>query len=103
MPIFFNVKSVREFLLDKGYVYTLRKKRKRVGNDVAVVGSYYKRKTIAKVWIERVGITQIFHWIELAPYFDESGLKSSASEWFELAQKMSGKELYLYRVTIREK
>jgi len=102
MPIFFNVKPVREFLIKNGFVYTLRKRRGRVGNDVAVHGSYYKRKTIAKVFILEVPIGKIENSEMLTGFFDESGLKSSASEWFELAKKLSGEELYLYKVTIRE-
>lgn len=99
--IFFNVEPVREFLIINGYVYTLRKKRFRIGNDIAVYGSYYKHKIIAKVFIETVPIGQVTNSEILAVYFDYSGLKGSASEWFELAKKLSGDELYLYKVSVR--
>lgn len=100
--IFFNVEPVREFLIKNGYVYTLRKKRFRIGNDIAVYGSFCKHETIAKVFIESVPFGQVTNSEMLVLYFDYSGLKSSASEWFELARKLSGDELYLYKVTVRD-
>ena len=101
MPIFFNVPEVRDFLLENGIVFTLRKPRSE-GETYAVVGSYYKHKTIAivKVKLEKADI----HYAEdLLPYFFQSGLNQSVYEWFELAKKMSGKTLNLYKVTLVEK
>jgi len=118
--IWFKVKPVREFLIINGEVYTLRKKRFRIGNDVAVYGSMYKQKRIGKVNIEVVGkITRVE---ELLPYVRESGLDSQfslmmsdeerdhlyptrlevAKKWLDLAKKMSGDELYLYKVTLKK-
>ena len=116
MVLFFNVKLVREYLLENGEVYTLRKLRKRIGNDVAVTGSYYKQNKIATINIELVG--KIAKWSELIKYVMKSGLfpktknvvhlflskafQEKSKEWWNLAKKLSGKELYLYRVTIEE-
>lgn len=110
--IFFNVKDVREFLIDMGFVLTLRKKRFRVGNDLAVYGSYFKQNKIGKVFIWEV--KKIESYEELIPNVFISGLfkwrgdkefnelkKETAKKWFELAKKLSGDELYLYMVSVR--
>lgn len=107
--MFFNVQDVKEFLLEEGYVYTLRKKRFRIGNDIAVVGSYYKHKKIARIHIEF--IKSIHSFLELVFFVAESGLvpkdiadnrKGVASlKWFDLAKKMSKTyPLYLYKVKV---
>lgn len=115
--MFFNVKLVREFLLENGEVYTLRKQRKRIGRDTAITGDYYHQNKLAKINIELVG--KIIHWSELIKYVMKSGLfpktknmvhlflskafQEKSKEWFELAKKLSGEELYLYYVTVTEK
>jgi len=101
LVIFFNVKEVREFLIKNGLVYTLRKKRFRVGNDTAVYGSRFKQKKIGKVFIELIPIGKITNSETLVVFFDYSGLNSSASSWFELGKQLSGDNLYLYRVTMK--
>jgi len=109
MIMFFNVKKVREFLLKEGYIYTLRKKRKRVGEDVAVKGNYYKQDWLA--WIHIEFIKSIHSFLELVFFVAESGLapknivdskKGMASlKWFDLAKKMSKTyPLYLYKVRV---
>lgn len=116
MTIFFNVKEVREFLLKSGFVYTIRKKRFRVGNDIAVTGSYYKHTTIAKVFIEQVRVGVIADWRILRSFVKESGLWDSsvplpldsfALEWYNKARKLhkvslkKPTKLYLYKVSVR--
>jgi len=101
MVMFFNVKSVREYLIKNGYVYTLRKKRKIIGPDVAVYGSRYKQKRIGRIFISIVPIGKITDSEILVGYFDNSGLSDSASKWLELARKLSGEELYLYKVEFK--
>jgi len=100
MTMFFNVESVRNFLIDNGYVFTLRKKRFRIGNDIAVHGSYFKQNRIGKILIETVIRRPIQRPAILTSYFGASGLKSSPEEWFKLATKLSGQNLYLYKVTL---
>ena len=100
--MFFNVKSVREYLLEHGHVFTLRKKRFRIGNDIAVYGSYVKQNRIGKILIETVIRGPIQRPAILISYFGASGLKSSPEEWFKLATKLSGQKLYLYKVTLLE-
>lgn len=103
--MYFNVDKVREFLLENGIVYTLRRKRKRVGYDYAFHGSYYKKVKLARIEIDE--IKRIKSWIDLIPYVGRSGLMHlaegpilCAEKWFELAKKLSGDNLYLYRVTV---
>ena len=99
MVMFFNVESVRLYLINNGYVYTLRKKRKRVGWDIAVYGSRYKQKRIGKIFISLVPHDRITEKV-LTGYFSKSGLSSSPREWLKLARKLSGDELYLYHVMV---
>lgn len=100
--IYFNVKGVKEFLEKNGLVYTLRKPRS-VGMTQAVTGSYYKHETFATV---DVGLVEenITDYRRLYMYFPESGLVGSLVEgslkWLELAHKMSGSTLNLYKVSI---
>lgn len=120
--MFFNVDEVREYLLEHGEVYTLRKKRFRLGKDVAVKGSYFKRETLAKIFIEKAVDEPIVYWRQLLPYVTRSGLmkpipigrefdlptrermkEAEAKKWFELAKKLSGPDLYLYHVSVRDK
>jgi len=54
MVIFFNMEPVRLYLINNGYVYTLRKKRKIIGWDTAVHGSRYKQTKIGRVFISIV-------------------------------------------------
>jgi len=119
--IFFNVEPVRDYLIEHGKVYTLRKKRFRIGNDVAIYGTPFKQNRIGKVYIQP--IEKITHFEQLIPYVAESGLlkprvntglwnpksrdemiaRLKSRGWLELAKKLSGDELYLYKVSLREK
>ena len=133
MVMFFNVPEVKTFLLENGEVFTLRKMRKRVGNDIAVTGSYFKQIKLARINIELVG--RIVDWSELIPYVEGSGLytekkiipmtviicpilditeiyllsrddakKLVSKRWLELAKKLSKtSDLYLYKVTVLDK
>lgn len=115
MTIFFNVKPVRDFLVSKGCVYTLRKKRFRIGKDIAVHGSYYKWTKIADVWIELVPIGEVINYSQLRSFVKYSGLWDSsvplpldnfAYEWYGKARKLNKAslknpiELYLYKVKV---
>jgi len=107
MVIFFNVEKVRNFLIEAGYVYTLRKKRFRVGNDTAIYGSRFKQKKIGKVHIGHV--MKVTEPTNLVPFVNESGIENRAlhlyltrlevaKKWFELGVKLSGNDLHLYKV-----
>jgi len=98
MVMFFNVKMVRDFLIEHGEVYTLRKLRKRLGSDVAVFGALYKHTTFAKINITFIG--KITSANQLENYVYKSGL-NSAKEWFSKATEMSGYPLYLYHVEVK--
>jgi hypothetical protein len=52
-PIFFNVRQARDRLLKEGEVLTIRRSRS-TGRTVAYRGSYYERKRICAVLVERV-------------------------------------------------
>ena len=122
--MFFNVPEVREFLIMYWLVYTLRKPRKRIGSDLGVYGSRYKYEKIGKIYIEPVK-EKVEYYTQLMPFVVQSGLfpkdrdifsnyneiirlalgrihVEKSKEWLMLAQKMSGKELNLYKVTLTE-
>jgi hypothetical protein len=98
--IFFNAEKVRNFLIEKGYVHTLRNKRLR-SHDVAVYGSYRSWKRIGNVKVEFKTVITAEN--QLAPYVKESGFVS-AKEWFETAQQISkgkySQHFMLYLVTL---
>lgn len=107
--IFFNVEEARNFLLENGYVFTLRKHRME-GEAIAIVGNYYKHKTIGKVFVKLIK-ANITHPHELSSYVAGSGIKSpitfnslcyddDAHHWFALAKQISGEQLNLYLVTM---
>jgi hypothetical protein len=100
--IFFNAEKVRNFLIKKGYVHTLRNKHLR-SNDVAVYGSYRSWKRIGNVKIEFKNV--ITSADQLAPYVQESGF-DSAEECFKTAQKISkgkySQHFMLYLVTLTD-
>jgi len=95
--IFFNVKQAREYLLEHGFVFTLRGNMGRTGIDIAVQGSYKKHKKLGKVIIDYIGEISYVH--QLNPWYTHSGF-SSPKEWFEEANRLhKGKlPLYLFRV-----
>ena len=96
--IFFNVKATRDYLLEHGFVYTLRGNLRRTGTDTAIQGSYLKKhKKLGKVTIEYIGKVNYPH--HLHPWYAHSGF-SSPKEWLDEAIRLhKGKfPLYLYRV-----
>jgi len=102
MVIFFNVKSVREFLLDNGFVYTLRKRRKHVGLTRAVFGNYYKKHWFAVVLVEE--LHRIKRADQLTSYLPNSGLSCSVGQWLSLAKRLSKTDdPWLYKVTVMPK
>jgi len=99
--IYFNVKEAREFLLENGFVYTIRKKRS-VGRAIAVVGSYYNHKPIADVDVIEVTTKPVLERGEfdstLSFYVKTSGFKN-LSDWLKAVMKFKPKEsLFLYKV-----
>ena len=99
--IFFNVKEARNFLLENGFVYTIRKRRS-TGKANAVVGSYYKHKTIAEVDVIEVTTKPVLAHGEfdstLSFYVKNSGFKN-LSDWLKAVMKFKPKtSLFLYKV-----
>jgi len=105
--IFFNVESVRIFLIKEGFVYTLRQDRS-VGIARAVTGAYRCHKQFASVDVKKEIDKPVTDPLELRRYFPMSGWKNikreSLAEWFNFAKKIhNGAPLFLYKVTkIRE-
>ncbi len=112
--IWFNIPSVRGFLLKFGYVYTIRKKRKKVGYDYAAHGCWHKGQVhkIGKVYINLVREVNTVE--DVIGHVENSGLCDPfinisyqrftvANKWIELAKKLSGDELCLYRVQLMER
>lgn len=106
--IYFNVPGPRAFLACKGYVYTVRKRYRRVGPDTAV---FRGPNGIEKIGRVKIDFTRaIFISDELRPYVSESGTGNvgeaqwdRAEKWFELAKKLHQTEstpFGLYRVEL---
>jgi len=91
--IYFNIPEVRKYLEKHSEVYTLRKKRHE-GIDLAVIGNYFMHKPLFPVIVELIGKSST---TLLKKHVKKSGMKS-ATAWDELAKRLSGKGLYMYRV-----
>ena len=93
--IFFNVQEARDFLLQFGMVYTLRRKRKEDYGQVRIVqGSYFHNQILG------IGVISLIKKIEnkdeLEKYLPYSGF-SSIDEW---CNKKSPDANYLYIVKL---
>ena len=102
LTIKFYVKPVREYLLKKGFVYTLRKRR-----SVGLTKALDEFEPIAEVKISLVMSKPITNAQELLPFVENSGIFKesegkllSAMNWLRLAKKLSGDMLFLYRVDL---
>ena len=87
--IYFNVEKARKHLLERGYVYTLRKKKRREGWGYAKHG----RNFLGKVIIERVADGR-----EAEKYWRESGF-DSLEEWI---RDLDLRKMDIYRVEVIE-
>lgn len=105
--ILLNVPEVRDYFIINNIVYSLRKPR-RTGDDIAYEGNWRKPETlkkIADVTIDLI-IENVTNLSQLILYVPYSGLQKkeettmeTAIRWLELAQKLSGKKLNLYKIT----
>jgi hypothetical protein len=75
-PVFFNVKEAREQLAKEGEVYTLRRRRKSVGETMAREGNLFHFKTLGRVDIEEVKEIGECGEAELGEFVEKSGFKS---------------------------
>lgn len=105
--IYFTVKEVREYLIEHGFVYTLRKPRGTGITQAAEGGSYQKPILFADVDVELIeeNITDSKQLLAYVAYSGLGprgleGLESCAKKWLSLAQQLSGEELHLYKATI---
>ena len=94
--IFFNVPQAREYLLRRGFVYTLRPKMRKTGRDVAAYGSYYEHQRIGHVWVDFV--KEVKDKGELRGYVADSGFKS-VEDWWRAAKGSR----FLFKVTLTPK
>jgi hypothetical protein len=88
MVVWFNVEEARNFLLENGYVYTLRPVHKKEG----VVTLMYDKKEQGEVFVEFIFKVESIY--QLLPYVKKSGF-SSIDEWLYKA----GDDRFLYLVT----
>ena len=112
-PIYFNVKKARQYLLEKGHVYTIRGERS-TGTTVARAGNYFIFKVLGNVEIERIksvgpislqpdlslsdkGLKEYFD--ELMPYIRDSGFESPR-EWWGNVTMSAAKTCILYHVRL---
>ena len=97
-PIFFNVPAARDQLAKEGEVYTLRRRRKTVGETMAREGDLFRFKELGRVSIEEVKEISSCDEGELGEYLGKSGFRSVES-W--CAARAAGASV-LYRV-VRKK
>jgi|GEM_PF-1742365 hypothetical protein len=96
-PIFFNVPEARDQLLNSGQVYTIRRKRKSVGETMAREGNIFQFKELGKVNIELV--KEISGPQDLGEYVSRSGFPT-AEAWY--AKAAAGAD-HLYDVKLLSK
>ena len=90
MPIFFNIKEARDYLIANKMVYTLRKPRK-TGDASIMIGHRY-RDSVKKIGNGYVSfVEQIVNDKQLERYVEQSGFKS-IEKWREKAKDC--KQLY---------
>jgi len=90
MPIFFNIKEARDYLIANKMVYTLRKPRK-TGDASIMTGNRY-RGSVKKIGSGYVSfVEQIVNDKQLEKYVEQSGFKS-IEKWREKAKDC--KQLY---------
>lgn len=102
MVIIFENEKARKYLLKEGFVYTLRKrKRKRIGKDWMT--DRRQGHKIADVHIEEVGSWTGKDWRILEPFVKDSGF-TSIEEWMDVVTEFSRGEMpkrgWIYRVYI---
>jgi len=100
MVIIFSIERVRNFLIERGYVYTYRDHyRQHLGQDWATSGR--GKPKICNVYIKV--ICRVVDAKALAPYAANSGF-DTLSEWLSTIQILNrGKKLdgWLYRVEVK--
>jgi len=92
--IFFNIKKVRDFLMNNEYVYTIRDHILKK-NDIAVTGNRRNLKKLCDVKIEFVGFVASPD--DLTSYTHMSGFINSL-DWYYLAREMCKGTMILYKV-----
>jgi len=118
--MYFKSQKALNYLLEHGFVYTLRaERRKHVGNDW--IKTSRRGEKVADVFVEEIRlikletVTQKFSMkkrvveytdlSQLEPYVEHSGF-NSVEEWVEEYWKLAGWRApyaWLYKVTLREK
>lgn len=100
MVMQFSDVKVRQYLMDKGFVYTFRiRKRKQVGKNWASEGRC--KPKFADIYITLVKPVNVLL-DDLKPYVEESGF-SSLGEWVDAITKVNtvfSSKGYLYLVTL---
>lgn len=94
MVIWFNVKEAREFLFEKGLVYTVRNHAKNPGRHAL---SYGKRGSKGEVWLEFV--RKVIKY-DLEPYVQNSGFEDIDHWWFLTGAEDDYDSRYLFRVIL---
>ena len=94
-PIFFNKAPAREQLLKHGEVYTLRRKRKSVGETTAREGDLFHFKELGRVKVEPVGEISECSEGELGKYLPKSGFRT-VEDWCA-ARAIGANWLYLVK------
>jgi hypothetical protein len=98
--MYFKSEKAREYLVNHGMVYTIRRHRYHVGKDYMSLGR--GKPKIADIYIEEVG--PMFDGIDtLKAYVDQSGFETPGdwlSELFSLHRSDSQRPFYMYRVRL---
>lgn len=90
MVIWFNVDEARKYLLETGFVYTLRPKKRREGIEVLSYDGFGKKGMVTVKLIKEIKDIK-----ELSGYVDQSGFKT-VEEWLKEADKSR----FLYEVRV---
>lgn len=91
MVMWFNVKEARERLLTKGFVYTMRPKKRRDGHDILMYNGFGKK---GDIYIDFMG--EFPNFADLEPALEFSGFLT-LDDW----HKAAGDSHFLYRVELQ--
>jgi len=98
--MYFKCEKVKDYFLEHGFVYTVRRHRYRCGADRAIDKN---NKYLGKIYIKEISRLDLIG--QLEPYVKYSGFINLADwikEIFKLHKSDTFREFYLYRVDLLE-
>ena len=98
--LYFNAKEARDFLIERGFVYTLRRARNRYFEPI--VATYYDSNLKQTIEIGRVKMNKIKDVTkkeDVVEYLKYSGF-NELDTWWNTALYLNGNDLILYEVKV---